>query len=438
LSSKLAQLVAELDSQKRKYHEKVLSLDGEWSIFLRSFQVRDYTFDLSKLVIPELYFSSMSLSLLFGFDLFDLEPFNIEFTWRYPDLDEWLRGVSIVFERVTPPYAARLEEFARTGIKPEYRDQILLTALEKGVYGVTSYGYSYYDPPAVREFLRAALTLMFKKHPAVAQRRVGLESMVRALNVSYEIVRSTYDRLSMVIAEHTSCFTLDYGFLDLSLLCEEYEADPAQGIVYFTDLDGAARSAAIMTLADAQYGCILDLTTLDYCYLMPDEDIYVHSEQIFLDAVDDKLRRFAERFTFLASGFSNYVRGDEAIDYHKAERTQIWGELLGKRYAVESLVHGILDRVAPDLAMAERRKYVTAVLQLIGHLGKRHRWGYSVYRAMTDEELETWWRDYWVSQGLDRAILNTIYNAVKPLLKPLVQQKIRLGEALRKARLGTI
>jgi len=278
--------------------------------------------------------------------------------------------------------------------------------------------------------------LMFKKHPPAVQRRAGLEGFARALDLPVEILRSVHDRLSLVMAMHVSCFTLDYGFLDLSLLCEEYEADPALGVVYYTDLDGVTRSAAVMTLADAQYGCVLDVAALDYCFLMPDEDIYAHSEQVFLDAVDTKLRGFAGRFMLTAPGLSNYVRGDEAADYHKAERTNVWGELMASRYEIEAVTGALLDSVAPGLNTFDRRKYITAVLQLVGHVGKRHRWGYAAYKAMTDEELKAWWIEHWVAMGLDRAVLERLYESVKVWLRPVVEKKVEIGRKLRRRRLG--
>jgi len=126
VSSKLWELLQELDQQKRKYHEKVLSIDGEWSVFLRAMQVHDLMVDISHLLIPEFYYASMSLSLLFGLDLFELEPLNLEFTWRFPTLDEWLRGVGVVIERVLPDIATDVEKFVDINIAPEYREAIFL------------------------------------------------------------------------------------------------------------------------------------------------------------------------------------------------------------------------------------------------------------------------------------------------------------------------
>jgi len=436
MSSGLWELMQELDRQKRSYHEKLLSVDGELSLFLRSFQVYDLTIDISHLLIPEFYFTSMSLSLLFDLDLFELEPLNLEFTWRLPTLEEWLRGVSVVFEKALPDAATDVETFVEANIAPEHRESIIGTMPEKCVWGRSAYGECYADPLAVREFLRATQVLLLLKHPSVVQRRASLLALVRALDINEQLARSTHDRLSMVVAQHTECFTLDYSILDISRLCEPYPEVPGMGAVPFVDLDGNVREATVYKLADSQYGCVLDMSTLDFCYLLPEEDIYQHSPEPALQGVLDKLVRFRGRFMLTAPGLSNYVRGDEAVDHHRCERTNIWGELMGLRYMLEHEVESQLRQLMPELDPFERRKYVTAVLQLLGHRGKRHRWGYGTYRAMAEEELRAWWLEHWSAMGLDRGVLERLYDTLGPLLDALVRRKVELGRRLRLSRIG--
>lgn len=436
MSSSLWKLLEDLDRQKRSYHEKMLSIDGEFSLFMRGFQIYDLMIDISNLLIPEFYFASLSNALLFNLDLSFLEPLNLEFTWRFPDLEEWLRGVGIVIERIIPDYAVSLEEFIKLNVKEEYQQSILATTVGKGYYGISKYGYAYYDPRAVREFLRSGTTLMFKKHPNLTQRRTALETLAESLGIPEVIVKDVHNRISMIMSAHTECFILDYGLLDVTKLCEEVTHSEELGIVPFIDYDGMYREAEILTLADLQYGCILDVTSLDYCYLMPEEDVYKPEARAVIDALVDKLMRFRNRIMITAPAFSNYVRGDEAVDYHKCERTNVWGELISTRYIIEHEVEVFLNAVAPELNNFDRRKYKTAVLQLVGHVGKRHRWGYGVYKAMEDPQLREWWISYWVRQGLDRTTLEKIYDNVKVWLPSLIQKKVDLGRKLRLERLG--
>jgi hypothetical protein len=103
---------------------------------------------------------------------------------------------------------------------------------------------------------------------------------------------------------------------------------------------------------------------------------------------------------------------------------------------VEHEVEALLTREAPGLNTFDRRKYVTAVLQLLGHTGKRHRWGYKVYQLMEEPELRNWWVEYWSNQGLDRALLEKLYENVKTWLPRIVDVKRELGRRVRLRRLG--
>jgi hypothetical protein len=84
----------------------------------------------------------------------------------------------------------------------------------------------------------------------------------------------------------------------------------------------------------------------------------------------------------------------------------------------------------------ERRKYISAVLQLWGHKGKRHSWGFKTFKYMSLDELKSWWVDYWSRQGLDPALLNRLFEMVRTWLPDVVDRKVELGRKLRLERLG--
>jgi hypothetical protein len=428
MSNALKTLMQELDNQKKMYHQKMLSVEGEETLFYRSFQVYDLTMNISLLLIPEFYYAATLGGVLLGLDLNEIQPFNIDFTWRTPTLDEWLKGVNVVIEKTTPNYAVPLEDFVKLNIKPEYQQQIMQEMISKGYYGISRYDYAYYDPAAVREFLRNTIQLMFKKHAPTIQKKTEILSLAKTLNILEDLARELHDRMSMIMSSHIEYFILDYGILDVSILSDD--------TVPFINLDGEVTEAKVDTMADMQYGFILDISLLDYGYLLPDEDIYEHSETPYLDSVDDKLGKFKARFSLTPMAFSNYVRGDETADYRKCERTEVWGELTSLRFIMEHEAEALLAQEAPSLNMFDRRKYITAVLQLMGHLGKRHEWGYNIYKAMEDEELKNYWLEYWGSMGLDKTLLTKLYDHIKGFLPKIVKRKIELGRKMRMERLG--
>ncbi len=444
MSGILNKLIADISAQKAKYHAKVLSVDGEWSLFMRSFQTYDLAIDISELLIPEFYFSSVSNSVLFGFDPTDIEPFNIEFSWRPPTVDEWEDGINVVIDRILSPAATDLETFLTNNVQPADQKPIISTTLSKGIYGASKYGSSYYDPAAVAEFLRNAITLMFKEHPDFPQRRVKLMSLVNALNVNEDVARSVHDRMSMIMSAHTECFITDFGMLDVTNLCQEATHSETYGVVPFIDADGNYREAEVLTLDDMQFGCILDVTTLDYCYLMPDRSIYVSgapalgaaSDPSVWQGIDDKINNFKGRYMLTSAALSNYNRGDEAADHTRSERTNVWGELMAGRYNIERMVQNTLSQLAPSLDPMRARAYVTAVLQLIGYRGKRHEWGFGAFKAMSQDELKSWWVQYWSAQGLDANVLGQLFDRLAPYLDAYVKKKVEMGASVRLKRLG--
>jgi hypothetical protein len=432
MASPFQKFLEELNNQKEKYHEKLLSADGELSTFMRTFQIYDFILDISALLIPEFYYSTMSLGLLFDFDLTFIEPLNLEFLWRIPTLEEWLKGIGVVIEKTIHPYATDIETFVVNNVKYEYQKLILETRLEKGYYGKSKYGYCYFDPANVREFLRNAITLMFKKHPNYVVRKNAILSLAKAFDVPEDLVRYIHDRMSLIQCAHTDSFILDYGVIDESYLC--VEESPQE--TYYVNLDGEVESVEINTLTDLQFGFILDFSMLDIDYLCEEEDMYKDDAPVIIPGSDEKLRNLRDRIMITAPAFSNYVRGDEAVDHYKCERTNIWGELMAMRYIAESEVDQIISKEVQGINEFEKRKYITAVLQLIGHVGKRHRWGYKVFKLMSEDELKRWWIDYWVSQGLDQKVLDKLFESMKIWLPDFVYKKVSLGRKLRLERLG--
>jgi hypothetical protein len=193
-----------------------------------------------------------------------------------------------------------------------------------------------------------------------------------------------------------------------------------------------------------QYGCILNETLLDYCFLMPDESIYMTPGPPVTPAVapaldeciDQKLRNFRDRIALTGPAFSNYTRGDEAMDYKRSDRLEYWGELVSDRYVIENLAEATVRQLLPGVDPVTRRAYISAVLQLWGHRGKRHEWGFNVFKEAGLDEIKSWWLDYWTKQGLDRSVLENIFNRLSTSLEHMVDKKVELGRRIRLQRLG--
>lgn len=436
MSSSLWNLLQELDKQKQTYHQKLLSSDGELATFMRTIQLYDYVLDISSLLIPQFYYSSMHTGLVYDFDLSFVEPLNLEFEWRTPIFNEWMNGVSVVLEKTTSPYATAIEQFIQYNINLEVAEAVEKTRPNKGRYGQSKYGYSYYDPANVREFLRNAITLMFKKHMDPSARKTEIEELAKKLSVNINIAKSSYNRISMLMHAGNECFILGYGVLGKTKLCRKVVHSPPSGLVPYIDYDGKEATAVVTTLDQMQYGMILGATALGYGIVTPRTSIYKYGAPIIERGLREKIENFRKRLMLTAPAFSNYVKPEEASDPNKCERTEVWGELMGMRYMIEHDVEALLSRVASNTDPFVVRQYKNAVLQLLGHVAKRHKWGFNIYKTLDDEELRSWWIGYWTNQGLDQSVLNTLYDNAKVWLGELAYKKVKLGEKLRLERLG--
>ena len=145
--------------------------------------------------------------------------------------------------------------------------------------------------------------------------------------------------------------------------------------------------------------------------------------------VNDKKVRSIIRFHYMWSGVSNYVRPDEMKYVHRAERADQYLALETLRAFVEGLVHRIVEPKEPDITRI--RQYKNAVMQLMSLKYKRHRWGYKMFEAMTDEELRDWWVSYWEKQGLNSSILRELWDNLWLVLKRLGQHKYYLGRLVQ-------
>jgi hypothetical protein len=436
MSNSLWNLLEELDRQKKVYHQKLLSSDGELATFIRTIQVYDFIVDISSLLIPQFYYSSMHVGLVYDFDLSFVEPLNLEFVWRIPTFDEWFKGVSVVLEKTASPYATAIEQFIQYNINPIVAESIEKTRPAKGRYGESKYGYSYYDPANVREFLRNAITLMFKKHTDPNARKTEIEELAKRLNVNINVAKSSYNRISILISAGNECFILGYGVLGKTKLCEKVTHSQPSGLVPFIDYDGKEAVAQITTLDQMQYGMLLGVTTLGYSLVTPRTSIYKYGAPIIERGLKEKLESFRKRLMLTAPALSNYVKLEEAASPEKCQRTEIWGELMSMRYMIEHNTEALLRKIAPDVDLFYIRQYKSAILQLLGHIAKRHRWGYNIYKTLEHEELRSWWIGYWAKQGLDQNVLNQLYDNAKTWLSELAYKKVKLGEKLRLERLG--
>ena len=148
--------------------------------------------------------------------------------------------------------------------------------------------------------------------------------------------------------------------------------------------------------------------------------------------IDWKVRRMISRYRATGIGFGNYQRPEEAYYFHKSERADHYHQIRDFYRHFDNIIENMLAN--KDIDIYKKNMYKRAIAMLIGHKKKRHKWGYSAYKSMTEEEFKTWWIEYWVKQGLDINILNELYNVVIKWIQKLRPKLEDLGRKLAQRR----
>jgi len=434
-TSILSKLVSDIARQKQLYHEKTMTPDAEWINYLRFLEIYDYYVDLSHIIIPEFMISALSSLITFGINPWEFDVFTLYFDIRIPTLDEMLRGINIVIDKTTIEYTFEklgIEEDFSDFIKQHFEPEIVAQIMpEKCVYGVSRYGMCFVDPQTMREFLKNTLLLMFRKHKDWESRRREIKALAKTLDISEDIVESIHDRIELIMKIYIEMFTLNYSRLNISKLASD------NGIVSIVSYIGESKDVSYNILTDILMGCILDIGVLDQCYLLPEKSVFrldnIELPAIF-NAIDVMIKHNIDRFLYTPMALANYATGSERIDFRKAQRTETWGQLMTMRYIVDAHAISVVKNLLPNADNFTINKYVTALRQFFGHITKRHRWGMKIYGMLDIDLFKKYWVEYWSSMGLDRDVLETLYNNVSDWIRHLAIRKREIGRRVRASR----
>jgi len=445
----LSKLIRDLRRQKQKYHAKVLSTDGIQTNWMRMIQTSDLYPEYVWLIIPEFDFTALAMSLLFDIPPIDFENLDLNFQVELPDLTKLLQGILVDIQKIDLSelysWLRSVEDMIERNVSEEWRESMLGSRIRKGVYGETRYARSYYDPPAVREFLRSTFQRFFLERKTYGQIISDYRASARSLNISDSLVSTVFNRISMITMAQTQAMILGYGVLGYSRLAER--GSPLARI-RFMSIDGYIVESLVNALDHLQCGFILGVTPLGYGYLLPREGAYAKEKTTItnpfggstttlagpeaIHMVENRVRRILRQYTWNALSLANYNKPIEQSSYRYSERADQWFALQELRYLIERIVDPIIR--SRESNPFKIRMYKSAVLQLISAKAKRHKWGYKGFEAMSDEEFRSWWVDHWSSQGLNSRLLEEIYDRIKRWIQDWRLLKIRLGSRLRERR----
>jgi len=431
----------EVIEQKRKYWHKVLSEEGMWSTLVQTFNVFDWLSFFSDFTLSDTLFSTLVSSLLLGIQPIDLEPWNLCWDIELPSIEEFTKGVLIKLEKISitdllPEFADMFKDITLS-LEDEFRINVKETMLEKGYYGKSRYGYSYYDPTAVREFFRSALYAFMKKKHEIRTAREMVEQAAKALNIHPELARTLFNRQSALAAVKEEALTWDYGWWDRTNWSEE----GSEGRVAYINYDLQVQETAYEDVIDLQAGGFWDDAVWDMFYWTEEAPKAVHPFRLegynIASAIERVWLNFRSRISTTALAVGNYQTLKERTKWTESERLETYALPVTQKKILESLTESLVRSKEPGVDTIKLRMYKSAVLQLFGTVASMHRWGSGMFQVMSDEELRSWWVEKWVKSGLNREVLETLYDALKSRISTYstLRHKERL-RFLRKRLIG--
>jgi len=415
----------------------MLTESGIYSMYVRLLDIEPLFASTVWLQIPIFDLSELGLGLLYSLLPIEFEPYAVDFTFETPTTREMLQGIwakfkSVPFEKLYL-WMTNFREYIMENIKPEFQASLITLVAEKAIYGVTPYGRGVYDPVVVREFLRSTFPkLRLMRTPDMSWRDMldHLADFLGMIGIADEI---TYDRLMLMFAAQRESFVLGLSLLGYSKLSEK-EGDYAK--MPFMDARGNIWNVKFRTLDHLQMGFILGVTPLGYGVLLPKESIYNLPEgkrnPTILKVLDRKVRGMIGRLPLTTFAYSNYHKPEEMRDVHRSDKANQYALLQTLRKHIEEWVLRSLPGGA--MTAVSVRAYQNAVLQLINWKAKRHRWGFKGWEAMTENQFKEWWLQYWERQGLNKGILQSLYEGAEPWLRAAREYKLQIGGKIKATR----
>ncbi|RLE97810.1 MAG: hypothetical protein DRJ96_02860 [Thermoprotei archaeon] len=414
---------SEILEMKRKYFSKLLSDDAIDSNIFRMFNIYDYASFWGEYVLSDTLFSSLTGLLFFDLSLAEVEPWQQIWDIQLPSMDEFLEGVLLEIEpieiEVEFPELELPELTIPEIIVPDVSRNVEETRPVKAVVGKSRYGESYVDPPAVREFLRSAIYAFLKKDVSLTEAKNRLMAVARQLGIAEEVVEDVFNRLSMMTSMKRQVAVWDYAWWDLS----PWGTPDAPSIIEFTDWLLRTATREMRHLWDVEAGGWWDESYWDMCYWTDDETPFrVDPETLvpkLVEYVNFVVGNFKRRLLSTPLVVANYQRARERRYPWRSRRLEAWAVPSSHRMRLESLTEEVVRRLRPGTPPHVMRLYKTAVLDMYGKLYGTHGWGRRMEKAMSGEEFKNYWIEKWAGDGLEREVLEKLYETIRPVVDAL-------------------
>lgn len=421
----------EILKRKEAYWQNALSDDAVSNNVISLVSIFDDLSFTADILLSDSLFSSLVSFINLGIPLSDIEPWNIAWNIELPSLDEFLRGVLL---KITPvslaDIAPDLLDAIYDALKalegifvPDVAQIIAETRLEKGYYGRTRYGFAYYDPVAVRDFFKSTIYFMTKKPVEIETARNKVKEAGDALDIASELVSDMFNRLSLIGVVKEKTVTFDYSWFDYSSFSGSTEET-----VEFKSFDLVPEEVEYIDLFDATSGGWFDLSFFEYCFFTEEIEIYEHPwlpEDITLRLRDVIVANFRNRLLQTGMLVANYIPREEREEFKPSDRLEIFTETTSQTLHIDRIADQVLNQLLSTTSPVQRNLYKAAVKQIMSLRYGDSKKGLAMYKSMSVEEFKDWWIKYWSAQGLDPAILDSLWSKTLSLIDGLGTTKIR-------------
>jgi len=407
-------------TQKQKYAIKTLSEDGSLISMFNISDIFDLVTFFAEWNLSDTLFSSLVSSLLFDIPMIDIVPSNLLWNIEFPTVEEFLRGLLIKFEpikldEILPEFEEAFkfnEKLIEQLYIDEYASRVKETRLVKGRYGVSRYGMSYYDPTPMYEFLRSTLLAVMKKKRMLDTARRDIYTIGKELGLDDNLIEDIFNRLVMITYAIQNCAFVDLAFVDVTTVCDE----GSEGKLHFVNFNLEPDWRYVEFVDDIETCAWVNDALVEYSYVCADKYPHRIDPQTKMDILakvqEQLITNFRRRTlnTFLAQ--MNYQTYEERKEPLKSWRTDYYGESRIFARRIEQTVERVVRSIKPDIPPIQLRQYKVASLKLFSALTGIHKWGYEEYRSLSKDELRNQWINEWTEKGLDRTILERLFDEV--------------------------
>jgi hypothetical protein len=434
----------QVESQKQKLLQKTLGDQAPEITQRRMIAISDIlNFDLFWNNMLRLLAGLLTVSD-FGAGLTDFDIFHANFRIRLPTLEELLQGVFIGIEPVSlefdfseyvkldlglyfdPSWSLDFPQTLKWFFKFEETPAIAFPEANPIIarFDVTKYGEGVYceevltvtlgsNPPVGAGLLKGtvAQTYFLSVTPWVVEQYAVMLG-------NYQLGKAYAMRIDFLEKVLKDAFFLGFGMLGYTPIRSKEVKDGQEGVTVHLTVDGRDVGVFVNSLDKITYGFILGVTPLGLGRFTPSE-MYTIFRNTAARYAWWRAMKQKELFVSPVSGLVFSVPLEQRESVPRSPRITVYGT---HRYAQEEL-RKLVRTLLSDADIFTQNKYYLAALEVAYKNRIVHARSRMWKQAVSEDQFRDLWLRKWESMGLNRDILEALYERVISWRKPLEQER---------------